>query len=63
MKSKPRLTEDPVVAEVRMVRAELWREGGGTVAGLIRLLEPGKRSRRKPTAVRGKRTRRRVGSG
>jgi len=63
VKSKPRLAEDPVVAEVRSIRAELWREAGGTVAGLIRLLEPGKRSRRKPTAVRGKRIRRRARSG
>ncbi len=61
MKRTPRLAEDPVVAEVRSIRAELWREAGGTVAGLIRLLEQGKRPRRKPTAARSKRTSRRVG--
>lgn len=61
MKRTPRLAEDPVVAEVRSIRAELWREASGTVAGLIRLLERGNRPGRKPTAARSKRTSRRAG--
>ncbi|UCC31918.1 MAG: hypothetical protein JSU86_06495 [Phycisphaerales bacterium] len=60
MKKRLRLAEDPVVAEVRSIRAELWREAGGTVAGLIRLVEQRKPSKRKPTAARSKRTPRRA---
>ncbi len=60
MKNKPRLAEDPVVEEVRAIRAELWREAGGTVAGLIQLLEQRKPPRRSPPTARGKRTRRRI---
>ena len=32
------LSEDPVVEEVRAVRARLWKEAGGTVEGLMRLI-------------------------
>lgn len=56
VKKEPRLAEDPVVEEVRTIRAELWREAGGTVAGLIRLLEQRKPPKRRPTATRSKRT-------
>ena len=31
--------DDPVVEEVRAIRADLWSEGGGTVAGLLRVIE------------------------
>ena len=37
--SKRSTVDDPVVAEVRAVRAELWREAGATVSGLIQLLD------------------------
>jgi hypothetical protein len=41
--------EDPVVTEVRKIRADLWREGGGTVRGLLDLVKqrqgPSKRKR------------------
>ena len=60
MKKKRRLPEDPVVEEVRSIRAELWREAGGTVAGLIRLIEQRKPSKRKRTAAKSKRTLRRT---
>ena len=52
MKSKPRLAEDPVVKEIRSIRAELWREAGGTVAGLIRLLEQRKPPKRQNSKSR-----------
>ena len=55
MKRKPPLAEDPVVEEVRTIRAQLWREAGGTVAGLIRLLEKHKRHKHKPAVAKGKR--------
>ncbi|MCG3130626.1 MAG: hypothetical protein FLDDKLPJ_01392 [Phycisphaerae bacterium] len=31
-------TDDPVVAEVRAIRAKLWEEGGGTIEGFIELI-------------------------
>jgi len=55
MKNKPRLAEDPVVGEVRSIRAALWREGGGTVSGLIRLIEQRKPSKRRPARAKSKR--------
>ena len=60
MKRKPPLVEDPVVEEVCTIRAALWREAGGTVGGLIQLLEQHKPPKRRPTAARSKRTSRRV---
>ena len=60
MKSKPRFVADPVVEEVRSIRAEPWSESGGTVAGLIRLLEERRRAWRRPTAAGSKRTPRRA---
>ena len=48
MKAKSKVEEDPVVSEVRRIRAELWREGGGTVAGLLRLLKSPKSLKRPP---------------
>ena len=62
MKRKTLLPEDPVVQEVRSIRADLWREAGGTVAGLIRLLEQRKRPKRKPTTAGSRRTRRSLAS-
>jgi hypothetical protein len=50
MKTKSVIEEDPVVAEVRRIRADLWREGGSTVAGLLRLLEAPKVKKRRPPA-------------
>lgn len=34
----PSPTPDPVVAEVRAIRARLWKEGGGTAAGYLKLM-------------------------
>jgi hypothetical protein len=31
--------EDPVVEEVRQARRELWRQGGGTLEGVSRLVK------------------------
>ncbi len=45
--------EDPVVEEVRAVRADLWREGGGTVAGLIRAIEERKHAPRRTKSPKG----------
>lgn len=30
--------DDPVVEEVRAVRAKLWEEGGGTIEGFVELI-------------------------
>jgi hypothetical protein len=49
---KKSLWDDPVVREVRQAREELWREAGGTIEGLLRLLderEPRSRRRRRKT--------------
>ena len=51
MRPRPSSADDPVVAEVRAVRARLWREAGGTVDGLIRLLEGCKLLPRRRAAV------------
>ncbi len=32
-------TDDPVVEEVRRIRAQLWKKAGGTVKGLRTLLD------------------------
>lgn len=32
-------SDDPVVQEVREVRARLWEEGGGTIEGLMRVVK------------------------
>lgn len=39
MRRKSLVIDDPVVAEVRAVRAALWKEGGGTAAGFRRVVE------------------------
>ncbi|MFH0982557.1 MAG: hypothetical protein V2A79_13615 [Planctomycetota bacterium] len=54
--------DDPVVAEVRAIRAQLWKEGGGTVAGLVELIRrrtQESESAGRSDAKRGRRTRRR----
>ena len=39
MKKNASIIDDPVVREVREARAKLWKEGGGTVAGFIRVVK------------------------
>ncbi len=39
MKKKTEIPDDPVVAEVRAIRANMWREAGGTAADFLRLLD------------------------
>ena len=48
---KKTMVDDPVVAEVRRIRAQIWKEAGGTAEGLIKLL-----NERQPV-VRGGRAR------
>jgi hypothetical protein len=38
MSRKPTIPDDPVVAEVRRWRAQMEKEGGGTVEGVLRLV-------------------------
>jgi hypothetical protein len=45
--------EDPVVQEVRQIREKLWKEGGGTAAGLMKVLERIVPSQEEPQARRG----------
>ena len=52
---------DPVVDEVRKIRAKLWRQAGGTVAGLTRLLEEREAARRSLAQKNGKAENRRRG--
>ena len=50
MTRKERMPQDPVVQEVRQARAELWKEGGGTIESFIRVVE--KYASRRPTRRR-----------
>jgi hypothetical protein len=38
-KAKSIWSDDPVVQEVRRARARLWKEGGGTIEGLMRVVK------------------------
>jgi hypothetical protein len=55
--AKKKIVDDPVVAEVRAIRAKLWKEAGGTVEGLIALLN---RERDRPSVPTSNRRRRSV---
>ena len=39
MSKKSLMTHDPVVEEVRAIRAKLWQEAGAGVEGLVELLD------------------------
>jgi hypothetical protein len=60
VKRKRQALDDPVVREIREVRQRLWQQAGGTISGLLRLLDqtvpPGGRTR--PKERRGRRSRR-----
>ena len=47
MKAKLSVLDDPVVREVRQARQKLWQEAGGTIEGLLRLLDERVPKRRK----------------
>lgn len=62
-RATPRNDEDPVVREIRAIRARFWKQGGETGAGYLALMEdiasqrkrrqrakssPGASSRRRP---------------
>ncbi len=61
MKHKERQPGDPLIREIREVRQRLWQEGGGTVSGLMRVVERSLADRKtgRPVAKRrtGKRSR------
>lgn len=53
MKKNQSLWEDPVVREVRETRRKLWEQAGGTIEGLLHLLDqrvPKKRKKRAKNA-------------
>lgn len=52
-KPKQSARQDPV-AEIRRIRAKLWREAGGTVDGLHRLLDEREAARQDITEKNGK---------
>ena len=55
MKKNACIIDDPVVREVREARAKLWKDGGGTIAGFIRVVkERTARKRRGDKATRNK---------
>ncbi|MBI4581590.1 MAG: hypothetical protein HY718_17970 [Planctomycetes bacterium] len=54
MKTKNTMLDDPVVREVRAARARLWRAGGGTVAGFMRIVKEVARGERAPDKLAGK---------
>jgi len=55
MRKNAFLIDDPVVREVREARAKLWKEGGGTIAGFIRVVKQRTaRKRRRGTGARRK---------
>lgn len=39
MMRKQAAQDDPVVQEVRAIRQRLWKQGGGTFDGLLKLLD------------------------
>jgi hypothetical protein len=47
--------DDPVVSEVRQARQELWRRAGGTLGGMIRLLDEMTSGATKRKSTKGKR--------
>ena len=38
MRERRSVFDDPVVQDVRRARAKLWREGGGTIKGFMRVV-------------------------
>jgi hypothetical protein len=32
------MKEEPEILEIRRVRAKLWKEGGGTIKGMVKML-------------------------
>ena len=46
------ILDNPVVQEIRAIRARMWKDGGGTVEGYLKLVqrEAKEVQRRRPTA-------------
>lgn len=55
MNRKATLPQDPVVREVRQARQKLWKQAGGTMEGLLRLLDERVPKRRKSGSKKGQR--------
>jgi|GEM_PF-6606769 len=53
-KSKKSAYDDPVVDEIRRIRARLWHEAGGTAEGLHRLMDEREAARQDITEKNGK---------
>lgn len=70
MKLRRSAYDDPVVDEIRAIRAKLWREAGGTVEGYLRLMDERTALRKNaeankgndPQTVRAKRANRKANS-
>ena len=45
--------DDPVVDEIHKIRAKLWRQGGGTVAGYIQMINARQAARAEQAKVNG----------
>lgn len=58
MRPTPRIPDDPTVAEVRRWRARLTKEAGGTLKGLMDLVNARAAERRRSGAKPGPRVRR-----
>jgi len=58
-KRSPNAGADPVVDEIRAIRARMWKQGGGTAEGYLKLMtemaEKRATSGKKRSSVRGKR--------
>lgn len=55
---RPSLSRDPApIAEIRRIRAKMWREGGGTIEGLMALVSRQATDSKPATPVLSKRRR------
>lgn len=57
---EPRPSDDPVIDEIRKIRADMWKEGGGTIEGYLRLVRE-RSGERRPTTTRKPATKPRPG--
>jgi len=56
MSKKSLMTHDPVVEEVRAIRAKLWKEAGNSVEGLVQLLDQYFPELRRPRSPKHRKT-------
>jgi hypothetical protein len=55
VKRNPKPTDEPGVAEVRRWRAKLWKQGGGTLRGVMALLRDQRAARTTKRPARARR--------